>query len=320
MPLPSYICRMSIACLVIVFNHRYDRNIPLLEKIYRPRFQHIRFLVPFYDGDHPDVIPVYESSHYFQSFFAQGFHRFYREDFSHYIFIGDDCLLNPAINENNIEIGTGLRPGADFIPGLNDFREEADIPWWHTYKGIDFFNNRKGAEIARELPSREEAVARFQKHGLQVRPLSLRQIFGRRTPAGKKGWQYWLFKQYHYRVKWKGFRRGASIELPYPIAASYADILIITQKTVKDFCRYCGILAAAGLFVEIAVPTALVLASDHIQQEPELALQGRAMWTAEEIQALEQAHQQALTHLLTHFPSGHLFLHPIKLSKWKTEP
>jgi hypothetical protein len=44
------------------------------------------------------------------------------------------------------------------------------------------------------------------------------------------------------------------------------------------------------------------------------------MWTAEEIQALEQAHQQSLTHLLTHFPSGHLFLHPIKLSKWKTEP
>lgn len=310
---------MSNACLVIVFNHRYDRNIPVLEKLYSSRFRNIRFLVPFYDGDHPGVIPVYESSHYFQSYFAQGFHRFFKEEFSHYIFIGDDCILNPAINESNLEETMGLEPGADFIPGLSAFEQESGEPWWHTFKGIDFFHNRKGAEIARELPSREEAVERFKLHGLQVRPLSMKQIFGTRTPAGQKAWQYWLFKQFHYRIKWKKFRQNGKIELPYPIAGSYADILVITKNSIFNFCRYCGIMSAAGLFVEIAVPTALVLASQKIQQEPQLKLQGKAMWTPEAIAAIESTYQQSLQQLIRDFPKGHLFLHPVKLSKWKND-
>ncbi|MCR6722455.1 MAG: hypothetical protein NVV59_19670 [Chitinophagaceae bacterium] len=252
---------MSNACLVIVFNHRYDKNIPVLEKLYAPRFRNIRFLVPFYDGDRADVIPVYESSHYFQSYFAQGFHRFFDEKFSHYIFIGDDCILNPSINENNVAEAMGLAPGADFIPEFIRFGPEHDYGWWHGFKGVDFFGNRKGAEIIRELPSREEAVARFEANGVKVQPLTKDAIFGKRAPRGKKAWQFWLFKQFHFRYKWKKFRNGSKIELPYPIAGSYSDILVITRDTVRDFCRYCGIMGAAGLFVEIAIPTALLLTS-----------------------------------------------------------
>lgn len=307
------------ACLVIVFNHRFDRNIPVLEKMYAPRFRNIRFLVPFYDGDRTDVIPVYESSHYFQSFFAQGFHRFFKEEFTHYIFLGDDCILNPAINESNLEETMGLAPETDFVAGLNDFRQNTGLAWWHTYKGIDFFGNRKGAEIAKELPSREEAVERFRHHGIEVRPLSPADIFGTRTPPGKKAWEYWLFKQFHLRWKWKNFRSKGKIELPYPILGSYADIIVVHRNSIRDFCRYCGIMAAAGLFVEIAIPTALALASRRIQQEPSLKLQGLAMWTPREIAAVEEKFQSSLQQLTTHFPEGRLFLHPVKLSKWKND-
>ena len=62
--------------LVIVFNHRYDKNIAALEKIYRKKFFNIKFLVPFYNGDREDVIPIYENSHYFQGYFAQGYHLY----------------------------------------------------------------------------------------------------------------------------------------------------------------------------------------------------------------------------------------------------
>ena len=287
--------------------------------MYSSRFRNIRFLVPFYDGGREDVIPVYESSHYFQSYFAQAFHRFYDASFTHYIFIGDDCILNPAINENNLEETIGLLPGADFIPGINTFGKEWDHGWWHTFKGIDFFQNRKGAEIARELPTRAEAVARFEAHGHQVTPLSKAAIFGKNTPPGKKAWQYWLFKQYHFLFKWKKFRKGARIELPYPVAGSYSDILVITQQTIRPFCRYCGIMAAAGLFVEIAIPTALLLSAQKIQEEKDLRLKGKALWTPAEISAIEKEHHQSLQHLTLHFPPGHLFLHPVKLSKWKND-
>jgi len=300
---------MVNACLVIVFNHRYDKNIPVLERMYSGRFRHIYFLVPFYDGAHPNVIPVYESSNFFQSYFAQGFHRFFREEFTHYIFLGDDCVLNPS----------GLAAATDFIPGIIRFHEIKKQAWWHTFKGIDFFNNRKGAEIAKELPSREEAVSRFRKHGVEVQPLGIENVFGTETPAHKKWWSYFLFKQYYFRYKWKAYKKKGKIELPYPVAGSYTDILVITDATIKDFCRYCGIMAAAGLFVEIAIPTSLLLSSAKIMEEKELRLKGAALWDATAIEEVENRYGRSLSSLLNGFPAGQLFYHPVKLSKWKND-
>ena len=46
--------------LIIIYNHRFDQNIEKLNKIYGERFSKIYHLVPFYDGDLPNVIPVFE--------------------------------------------------------------------------------------------------------------------------------------------------------------------------------------------------------------------------------------------------------------------
>lgn len=310
---------MTKACLIIVFNHRYDNNIPVLEKIYAGRFSSIYFLVPFYDGDHPNVIPVYESSNYFQSFFAQAYSRFFNEAFTHYLFLGDDCILNPSINEANVTEQTGLPAGTDFIPGLIEFHTIKKQSWWHTFKGIDFFSNRIGAEIKKELPSREEAISRFRKHGLEVEPLSMENIFGSKKPAHEKWWKYFLLKQYHWQFKWKNYKKNGKIELPYPVAGSYSDVLIITKESIYNFSRYCGIMAAAGLFVEIAIPTALLLSSPAIKQEKDLLLKGKPLWSVPEIEAVEKQYNKSLAALLAAFPADQLFYHPIKLSKWKND-
>ena len=310
---------MTKPCLIIVFNHRYDKNIPVLEKLYAGRFSNIFFLVPFYNGSHPRVIPVYESSHYFQSYFAQGYHRFFDEVFTHYIFIGDDCILNPSLNEDNFPEQTGLGEKTDFIPGFIEFHTLQDKSWWHTFKGIDFFDNRKGAEIKKELPAKDEAIARFRKHGLDVKPVSLSNIFGKNTAAGKKPLEYFLFKQYHWRFKWKSYKKNGLLELPYPVAGSYADLVIVTKESIYDFCRYCGIMAAAGLFVEIAIPTALLLSSEKIMQEKELRMQGKALWTEDDITAIEKKNDLRLSSLLKNFPPQQLFYHPVKLSKWNND-
>ncbi|MET0635987.1 MAG: hypothetical protein ABWZ25_08150 [Chitinophagaceae bacterium] len=309
---------MSKAALIIVFNHRYDKNIPILEKMYAGRFSEIWFLVPFYDGEHPRVIPVYESSNYFQSYFAQAYHRFANPSNSHYIFLGDDCILHPSINESNVMDVTGLPAGADFIPGIIEFDKLGGDNWWHTFKGIDFFGNRKGAEIKNELPSREEAVKRFKSHGINTNPLTQRNIFGP-TSLHKKGFTQWLRARYHFNYKWKRFRRNGRIELPYPVAGAYSDILIITAETLRPFCRYCGIMAAAGLFVEIAIPTALLLSAKKIVQEPDLRLKGTALWTATEIAAVETTYERSLRRLLSQFPQNQLYYHPVKLSRWNND-
>lgn len=310
---------MTKACLVIVFNHRYDKNIPVLEKMYSGRFSDIYFLVPFYNGNKSNVIPVYESSHYFQSFFAQGYSRFFKEEYSHYIFLGDDCILNPAINENNFLEQAGLAAGADFLPALIEFHKIKGSSWWHAYKGIDFFTNRKGAEIKNELPSRDEAIARFKKHGLEVQPVSSENIFGSKAPASQSWLKYEAFKRFHWNFKWKKYKKGGLLELPYPIAGSYSDVLIITKESLFDFCRYCGIMAAAGLFVEIAIPTALLLSAKAIMQEKDLHLKGKALWSAGEVEAVEKKYNKSLASLLEGFPAEQLFYHPVKLSKWNND-
>lgn len=310
---------MSKACLVIVFNHRYDRNIPVLEKLYASRFSRIYFLVPFYNGNRPDVIPVYESSNYFQSYFAQAYNRFYHDDITHYVFTGDDCLLNPAINESNLPEQTGLLPGVDLISGFIELHKLGDHHWWHAHKAVDFFNNRKGAEIKNELPSYEEAVKKFRHHGMEVQPLTPQNIFGTKTPSTHRWWQYWLFKQYHLRYKWKAYRRKGLIELPYPVAGSYSDVVIVTKGSIYDFCRYCGIMAAAGLFVELAIPTALLLASDKIVQEKDIRIKGKALWSPQEIEEVEKKYDKSLASLMNGFPAAQLYYHPIKLSKWNND-
>src|SRR6185436_1993310 len=97
------------------------------------------------------------------------------------------------------------------ISGFIELHKLSGRPWWHTFKGVDFFNNRKGAEVKRELPPREEAVKRFQHHGIEVQPLTRQNIFGTKNPPNKKWWQYWLFKQYHL-YKWKGYKKNGKIE------------------------------------------------------------------------------------------------------------
>lgn len=306
-------------CLIIVFNHRYDKNIPVLEQIYSGRFSHIFFLVPFYNGSKENVIPVYESSHYFQSFFAQGYNRFFKEEFSHYIFVGDDCILNPAINENNFLDITGLEAGAEFLPGIIELHKIKENGWWHSFKGIDFFGNRKGAEIKNELPGREAAVQQFNKHGVEVTALTMQNIFGSRTPANKKWFEYFLFKNFLFHFKWRKFKKNGKIELPYPVAGSYADVIVVTKQSIYNFCRYCGVMASAGLFVELAIPTALLLSAEKIMQEKDIKLKGKALWTAADITAVEDRYGKSLSALMKDFPADQLFFHPIKLSKWKND-
>ena len=98
-------------CLLILFNHRFDRNLPLLDKMYKERFSHIRYIVPFYDGDRDDVISVFSRSIFFESYIAQAYNVLKDEDFDYFYIVADDMIINPKINENNLQNFFGLEEG-----------------------------------------------------------------------------------------------------------------------------------------------------------------------------------------------------------------
>lgn len=320
-------------CLVIVFNHKFDRNIEVLERLYSPRFEHIYFLVPFYTGNNPRVIPVYESSYYFQGYFAQGCETFYRPEFTHYFFIGDDLVLNPAVNEHNYAAQLGLDAATSYLPDLKALHEHAaslTLPgtdlaapthWNHTFQGVTFYHNRSGTEARAELPSRDEALRQLAVHGVHSRPLTYRNVFGPLNLLGSMQQATSTFKNlWTYYVTWRRFKaRGKlnQLELEYPLGYSYSDIAVVSAEVIKPFCHLCGVFSAMGLFVEMAVPTALMLAGGPIQTDATSPLKGKPLWLLPDIDAQGQRYGYRLADLLADFPPGQLYHHPVKLSKWK---
>jgi len=239
--------------------------------------------MPFYDGNKPNVIPVYENSHYFQGYLAQGLKSYFNEKYEHYFFVADDMILNPIINEENYKEIFKLDMETDFISGL--FYPK-NWYWPHTKNAIEYKMKLVGLEIASQLPSYDVALEKMEHFGIKQEYISARYVF-RKRPS-------------------------------YPMAASYSDIAVISKYSIKKFCHYCGIFAASHLFVEWALPTSLVLACKKIVSEKDLTLQGRALWTKEDYEILEK-YEQNLKKLLDDFPQNYIYLHPIKLSKWNVD-
>jgi hypothetical protein len=304
---------MKVA-FIIIYNHRFDQNIEVLEKVYASRFSHIFHLMPFYTGDRPNVIPVYENSYYFQGFIAQAFRSFYREDFTHYFFIADDMILNPRVNEQNFTEEMPIPTGFSFISQFNSYNNNSDGFWNRVNLAYEWKIRQNGLQITGELPLPETAVEKFKKLHLPSDPLRFEQIW--ETPKTFAQWATTVLTRPAFCFRFLGSKiRGETFQLSYPLVGGYSDIFVVDAEAIKKFSHYCGVFAAGKLFVEHAIPTALALSSDKIITCRNMKLRGKALWNRRELGALDNF-GGSLAKLMGDFPRDYLYLHPIKLSKW----
>lgn len=296
--------------LIIIHNHRFPRNIGLLDDLYRDRFPVVRHLMPFHQGNEPHVIAVHEHSHQFQGYVAQGLKHFHdpAKPHAHYLFVADDLLLNPRVDASNYREHLGLRPNSGFLPGFIQLHQHGSH-WRRIPESMRYRRDPAGVFGARELPSVEEAVERFARHGLEHGKIAAHLIAGPRShKEGPLELMRWL------RQRMRAPRSGA--KPPYPLVGGYSDIFAVPGASMAQFAHYCGVFAATRLFVELAIPTAMALSVDHVSTERDTLLKGRALWSAEDL-ALLEPYGFDLQALLRAFPEGHLYLHPVKLSQWK---
>src|SRR5882672_3608739 len=298
----------SRAALVVLYNHKYDRNIPKVEAIYRGRFADIFHLVPFYTGTQPNVIPVYENSQFFQGYIAQGARGFMRPEFAHYLFAADDLVLSPAISAASYREIFKLDAGASFLPRLESL--PAAATHWTNYRNAVLFDpfTKYGVEVRNELPPAAQAARLLARHGVANREFSFAQVYG--APGMRALGRYLVDRLRH---------KGSLRRTRYPLARSYSDLAVVSAACIREFCHYCGIFAATDLFVELAVPTALALAAERIVTEKDLALQGKALWSAAEQSAELERYGKQLGELFRRFPPDCLYIHPVKLSTWSFE-
>jgi hypothetical protein len=312
---------MNKVALIIIYNHQYNKNIDILETIYKDRFSNIYHLIPFYYGEKQNVIPVYECSFYFQGYISQGLKTYFKKEYTHYFFVADDLILNPIINENNYAEHFKLNKNTCFIPNfvsLHDRQTYILNEWWPRVNDAYYWNIKfRGVEAKNQIPFYDEALEKFKKFNLSINPLQFNQIW--KTPKtlidfGKIA----LNDKCYFFRRISSFITRKKYHLSYPMVGSYSDIFIISSNTIKDFCHYCGVFAATNLFVEVALPTSLVLSAEEIITEKQLVLQGKALWDEEQYKELKK-YSYSLKKLLEEFPKKYIYLHPIKLSKWDTK-
>ncbi len=294
---------MKKTALLVIYNHRYDKNIKRVHELYQNSFTYIYHLMPFYDGDNPNVIPVYESSHQFQSYISQAYTVLKTMGFTHFFVISDDLILNPIINENSLWDVCGIPDDYCMLPYYTELQNCSIKGWPRIKDAIDYKVEQDGVEVKNILPSKEDAKELFAFHQLSVSPIT-RSTYRRVYPYFKLG---------SIKLWRKGPRKP--IELDYPLVGGYCDTCLITADCMQKFCSYCGAFAAGNLFVELAIPTALFLATRKLIVCSKLKLKDGAMWTAEDKRALEK-YENNLQKLLADFPADKMYLHPVKLSAW----
>lgn len=284
--------------LLVVYNHRFDKNIERIRQLYSGKFSFVYHVMPFYDGDEPDVIPVFESSYYFSGYIAQAYMHLRKMGFTHYFMVADDMILNPSINEESIWFELGIGYDESYIDEIVCFQNGGKRWWRRIIDALDYTPDQLGIELKGILPSKETAQRRFDFHKLPYGPIPRKELL--RNPR-KKDFLKMLTR---------------SCELKYPLVRAYSDILLIPANVMPQFANYCGAFAATRLFVEMAIPTALLLAADKVKLGKDVSLRPGAMWFEPDFEFLE-AYDYSLKKLLSDFPKEKLYLHPIKLSKWK---
>lgn len=284
--------------LLVIYNHRYDKNIVQVRQIYAKRFSHIYHIMPFYDGDELDVISVYESSYCFSGYISQAYMHLRGKGFTHFLIVADDMILNPVISESSIWAELGIGYCDSYIDEIVCFQHGGKRWWRRIIDALDYTPCQLGIELKGILPSKKEAERRFDFHNLPYTPIPRKELL--RNPR-KKDFFKMLMR---------------SCELKYPLVRAYSDILLLPSDVMPKFSLFSGAFAATRLFVEMAVPTALVLSADNIKTGKDTKLKPGALWTKEDLKILEPYNLQ-LAELLNNFPMHKLYLHPIKLSQWK---
>ena len=296
--------------LIFIYNHPHVENIEILERIYKTRFSNIYHLVPFYQGKRFNVISVYGNSIYFQGYVSQGLKKFYKKNFTHYFFIADDLLLNPIINEKNCSKHLKLEKNTCFLSGFIDlhnmgyyWRRVSEAFYW----GIHSLSNKTKTQ----LPNYNTALQALKKFGLNLGPISWK------IPRSIKSFCGMLVRDKNSLICYfENKFLNKKYSLSYPLVGSYSDIFIMSANSIKQFCHYCAIFSTTNLHVEVALPTATVLTAKEIVTEKNLKLKGKALWTKEEHKILNKF-EFNLKLLMKNFPKNWLYIHPIKLSKWK---
>ncbi len=310
---------------VFIFNHRFERNLDKLDALYGVRFPRRTYLMPFAQSDRADVCRINETSWQFSGHVAQGAASFIDDETTHYVFISDDLILNPRFDAANVADALGLDARSGYIKSLAPL-DAARYEWHRALPvSIALRRNGDGFDWRSELPQADDARTKFASMGLadhvpRLQSLGqFRHALGKLLPAAGYLAAPWAVKLYN-------------TPSDYPMLMGYADFFVVPASAIRKFVHYCGVFAALDIFAEVAIPTALALATDRVVTElvpgarfddpaaarqPERPWRGVEFWHPDETPAFAKRFDSRQQRLMAEFPADYLYVHPVKLSQWR---
>jgi hypothetical protein len=307
-----------------MFNHRYEKNITKLLKYYNDRFDNIKVIIPFYISETDErIITVYENSHNFQGFISQSYSRIQSDLYNYYVFIADDCLLNPSIDQMNILNKLKLKGETSFITNVSPLAPSS-LTWSNfTKEKLGFYT--PGVEYSKELPDISEALSLIKRHEI-LNKIPDKNFIEYKTLNSFFFFLINSFSAFIYfvtkkkiKISYKFFPKIQE-KLPFPLLFGFSDFFIVNNESLREFSRYCGIFTSMRMFAEIAIPTALALSSPRLVDLQTTTFQVKAYWSNFRKTDLEKLRTEThgnVNELFLGNRQNILWFHPIKFSSWE---
>lgn len=323
--------------LCVLFNHPYPANIPILEEMLSGKFDRVYFVLPNTVSPREDVITSYRGSHLFHGMIVDAAPRLLKDDSSYYFFMQDDVLINPRFSGEDWVRILRLDPGGAFLPKCVPIGGDvSDWPWWLgvLWKMRAPMNVVSGTGIENWrslLPDVEQSFAEMErKYGFVFRPIEnkkpildydtlpnweLRQTLNRALVDGifarglGKGIRL-LFPFFRGMSDFFAMNReatGKGIRPLFPFCRGMSDFFAVNRATMEKLVHLFGVFAAMQVFVEVAIPTALLLAADRVTTEQDLGLKLEWYWNDDRSRLDFEA-------ISAGFAEDVVSVHPIKLS------
>lgn len=348
---------MNKVCLIIIYNHNYEANIDRIEKLYKGKFDNIFHLIPFYTGNKENVIKVYGSAYQFNEYFIQGANKYINDEFSHYVFVADDIIMHPELNQQNVVEKLNLDGSSGFIYNCRPMAYETIFCWDWSYSSIrHMFFNKSGCEYQKFIPSLEEAQKLFENQGLPAKNMTQKGLEKIQKYFAKDLYDYYRYDFSFLYKKGIGsflarlffailrkfalppFRKTKKTSMSFRKLVKTSSYKYISEKLRKEdkedyvyplACGYADFFVIPHSKINEFLHLSSVFSSTRVFVEVSVAtamvLCLDKIVTSKQIgimphfvsEEFAQKHEYSIKNLEENWDKNTLFCHPIKLSKWK---
>ncbi len=234
------------------------------------------------EGYKENIIPIFENQYQMSGYVAQAFDKIYSNEYDYYIFMSEECLLNPCVKSSNLKELFKLDSDTCFI---SDDIKAVDVDTlndtnWAFPSVFNITYGKNGAEIRNFIP--EKAVARklyTEKTGLKA-PYLYRDYLSylqRHIVFNRRHNHPFFFKLKYGNMDIKSLTSAFVSKLEkdklitiYPLVGAEAEFFIISKNVLKEFAHYCGLFAAGRIHYNAAFATSLCFSANKIKMPKDL--------------------------------------------------